>query len=154
MIPTKTTTDEYGGPVDDAAEEHFWKFTYGKIGDEVSAFIDANREFNEDYEDCVIYSAWDSGEYRNNLHDVAVHGHIQFVHHVSEFWCGVDGGVTYVSEVVIDPTWLDLCLLANDMMNITGDKHHCYLEAISRNKDKFSVDSSAFVEIYKFSMGS
>lgn len=54
----------------------------------------------------------------------------------------------YVSGVIESPTWLDLCVMANDMMKMTKDFHHVYLEDIC------DLDERGDVTIATFSMGS
>lgn len=56
----------------------------------------------------------------------------------------------FVSKLLVDPTWLDICKEAQAMIDHTGDTHHVYLEGII----PISVRSGDAVSIYHFSMGS
>jgi hypothetical protein len=51
--------------------------------------------------------------------------------------------------VVEDPTWLDVAVLANDMIHTSGDFHHVFLEGI--NEIGHDADGT---QIYQFAMGS
>ena len=113
----------------------------------------------------VSYSAYHSDDddiYYDNLDEVAVEGRVQFVEEVDtpNSMGMVMGNVpydtrkNYVSPVMENPTWLEVALLANDMINCTGDNHHIFLEAIYPSDSKFTLDEKSFVKVYKFSMGS
>ena len=39
-------------------------------------------------------------------------------------------GESYESDVYHNPTWLDVCVIANEMICRTGNFHHVYLEGI------------------------
>ncbi len=58
----------------------------------------------------------------------------------------------YRSPIMENPTWLEVALLANDMINCTGDNHHVYLEAIRPSDTKFTLDDKSFVTVYSFSI--
>ena len=118
------------------------------------------------YRNYVSYSAYHSTDddvYVDNLDEVAVEGRVQFVEEVdepSEVTGMVMGNVpydtrkNYISPVMENPTWLEVALLANDMINCTGDNHHIFLEAIRPSESKFTLDEKSFVKVYKFCMGS
>lgn len=55
----------------------------------------------------------------------------------------------YESEVVESPTWLQLCALAEEMIHVTGDTHHCFLEAVYINHIR-----NDGIKVVHFSMGS
>ena len=146
-------------PADEATEreDHFWEVTYEEIGDQVTAHVEKHRGPDLPREPMVIFSAWpchddDEDSYTNNLANVAVEGRIQMISKVSDFW-RQEGSVDYTSEIVENPTWLDMCLLAYDMMMATGDHHHVFLEAVHKT-GSFTLDDKSFVMIYDFSMGS
>lgn len=156
---------------------------YEQMGDRVSAYIREHRQVDAqadipknaswkelmelvnhkpgEYRDYVSYSAY-TDHYADNLDQVAVEGRVQFVEEVDTPSASgmVMGNVpydtrkNYISPVMEDPTWLEVALLANDMINMTGDNHHIFLEAIYPDEDKFSLDDKSFVKIYRFSMGS
>lgn len=54
----------------------------------------------------------------------------------------------YQSEIIDNPTWLDLCVFANDMIQITGDYHHVFLEGVENKGQEGNTG------IYEFVMGS
>ena len=87
-----------------------------------------------DDERIVYYSAYRSDSKDlpiNNLNRVAVKGKVVFVAEHNDFW---GEGESYESEVVENPTWLQVAVLANAMMKTTGDLHHSFLEGIYRKK--------------------
>ena len=80
----------------------------------------------------------------DNLDEVAVRGRVQFVDDFG-LW---HSGEPYVSPIVSNPTWLEVAVLANEMIKVTGDYHHIFLEGITvRHTD-------GDVKIMEFSMGS
>ena len=50
-------------------------------------------------------------------------------------------GKDYISKLVTNPTWLEIAVLSNDMIKITGNKKHVFLEGVKkyRNKAKFNM---------------
>jgi hypothetical protein len=66
----------------------------------------------------VTYSAYpyENDIITNNLDEIAVHGTVQFC----------DRHSTYESKSMIDPTWLEVAVLANDMLNKTHDSHYFF----------------------------
>lgn len=77
----------------------------------------------------VIYSAYKTADDDvpiDNLDDVAFVGQIQFAEGVN-YW----NEFPWESKVLENPTWLDLCVVANDKIKTTKDRHHVYLEGIS-----------------------
>jgi hypothetical protein len=91
----------------------------------------------------VFYSAYKSDANDvpiDNLDDVPVVGKVQFVQKSDEG--------NYKSEVAFSPTWLQICVFAEEMIRATGDYHHVFLENV--RLDGHWED----VWVYKFSMGS
>lgn len=78
-------------------------------------------------------------EYSNDnpLDAIAVNGKAIFVEN------------SYQSRIVENPTWLEMCLLANEMILATGDNHHIFLEGVVSTSLKVNG-----VPVYHFSMGS
>lgn len=164
---------------DDEAEEHFWDDggTYEKIGERVTAYIkehrdvtdvsypkdasiDAYMKIDRDLQDGKVYRNMVSFSayprvYTDNLDEVAVEGRIQFRTKHQSFFGGMAEEVRkdYESEILTNPTWMEVALCANDMINCTGDNHHVFLEAIHKT-GQFTLDDKSFVLIYDFSMGS
>lgn len=79
----------------------------------------------------------------DNLDEIAFSGRCKFVQPA-----GLWSDKAYESIVQINPTWLDVARLANDMIQITGNDHHVYLEGIGR------VSSESDVTVLGFEMGS
>ncbi len=94
----------------------------------------------------VFYSAYKSDDRDlpiDNLDEIAIEGRVKFrVEHDS------GEGDAYVSPVVDSPTWLDVAVLANEMIKTTGDNHHQFLENVCVLRE------SGGVKIARFSMGS
>lgn len=98
----------------------------------------------------VIYSAY-KGDYDdpiNNLDDVAIKGKCILVGYKDEFFGG-DKSRDYQSLIAENPTWLDIAVLANDMIEVTNDYHHVFLEGVSNTRKK--IDD---IPVYEFDMGS
>jgi len=98
----------------------------------------------------VCYSAYKTSKATdnplNNLKQVAIRGKVIMQQNHDEFW---GGGSKYTSEVMENPTWLDISVAANKMIPTTGDYHHSFLEAVYPAKKKIEG-----VKVYNFSMGS
>lgn len=94
----------------------------------------------------VFFSAYthDANGYPvNNLDKVAIEGKV---------WIKMppwDDGATYISPIVENPTWLTLACLADDMIKVTNDHHHVFLE----NINVVRVEDSGIKQC-QFSMGS
>ena len=73
----------------------------------------------------------------DNLDDVAVSGSVSFVQDHDPFW---GEGKAYRSKTVTDPTWMDVTVLANEMIAVTGDRQHCYLEGFTRLRNEDGID--------------
>ena len=56
------------------------------------------------------------------LDGIAVEGKVIFINDESD--------ILYRSKIAINPTWLQVCVIANDMIRVTDDHHHVYLEGI------------------------
>ena len=79
-----------------------------------------------------------------------IEGRVQFVQEHDGFW---GEGEDYISEVVENPTWLDVTFYANEMIGITGDHHHVYLEGVHKSETTIAADGKP-VDVYEFGMGS
>lgn len=94
----------------------------------------------------VAYSAYGNDENDlpvDNLDHVAVHGMCRFRHTATHA-----EGSDYLSAIVNSPTWLDVALLANEMLRVTGDVDHYFFEGVC---EQGSEDG---VAMYAFQMGS
>lgn len=91
----------------------------------------------------VYYSAYehDSNEIPiNNLDDIAVKGKVYFFEeHVT-----TGPGTDYTSPIVENPTWLQVAILANEMIKTTGDTHHIFLENIEILKEENGIKQMGF----------
>ena len=80
------------------------------------------------------------------MNEVAIEGKAILVSDYDNFWG--EGG-NYRSDVVENPTWLDLALLADTAIRTTGDTHHQFFENIR----EVGEDTDG-VSVYRFIMGS
>ena len=91
--------------------------------------------------DVVIYSAYSEYDEEtdtpiDNLDEVPFEGTFVVVADYWDFWDSTGGnGEIYISEPVTNPTWLELTLLANEAMHVTGDYHHCFFEGVNLMDD-------------------
>lgn len=101
-------------------------------------------------ETLVMYSAYESDENDvpvNNLNEVAVEGRVVLVQSKDKYWGGPDSK-QYQSEVLENPTWLQVAVCANAMIAVTNDRHHVFLEGLTYCTTRDGV------KVYRFSMGS
>lgn len=87
----------------------------------------------------VVYCAFDNdtkGVLINNLDDVVIYGSVKFVQKCNpQFGDGED----YESDFIVNPTWIDVAKLANDMIIKTGDYHNRILEGILEDEGMENV---------------
>ncbi len=123
----------------------------------VLSYKELGRRVEESGGEFVIFSAFKTVQYprenrfpgaynvewlvEDNLDETAVKGEVKFVQEHEGFW---GEGSDYKSPVVKDPTWLQVALLADEMIQMTGDKDHVYLEGIREVR----------AGVYQFIMGS
>ena len=88
--------------------------------------------------DCQVqYSAYLLDDHNvpiDNLDEVAASGRVQFVRE-SSYLFGGQRSRKYISLVVENPTWLDVCRCAAESITVTLDNHHVYLEGVEYLKD-------------------
>jgi hypothetical protein len=82
----------------------------------------------------------------DNLDDIAIEGTCILIQDHDSFW---GEGKDYKSLILNSPTWWDVLKHANDMVAVTGDQHHVFLEGVEETGDK--IDG---VPCYEFLMGS
>jgi hypothetical protein len=102
-----------------------WQEAYERIERRVAERIGRRQEI------AVRYAAYQDdaeGLPVDNLDEVAYSGFIRFRDEGSDYWAW--RSVPWESEVLEDPTWLDLCVVANDKILRGGDRHHVFLEGI------------------------
>jgi len=107
-----------------------------EIDDIIDSAIKADGRKKE-----VIYSG-ESDEYDipiNNLSEVILKGKVKFM----------NSDKTFESEIIENPTWLDVVVIANRMIIETEDYHHIYFESLY---DIYQDDNG--VLIATLSMGS
>jgi len=99
----------------------------------------------------VDYSAYDSDSDSDipidNLNMMAAVGKIVLVAPADNFYGGAKSK-PYRSQVLINPTWLQVAVCANAMILCTNDHHHCFLEAIT------FLRTEGDIGIFEFAMGS
>lgn len=105
-------------------------------------------------QDCyVFYAAYKDdkdGCPIDNLNEIAISGKVKFVEQGDTFY---GSGESYRSKVLENPTWLDVCVVANEMILTTGDKHHIYLENVVLTEKMLFLENDK-IKIARFSMGS
>ena len=132
-------------------EEEWWKTGYNELSDVVTAIIEKNKD--KEHRNAVIMSYWkitENGEIQVDLDAVAVEGQVVFVDDGDDFF----GNLTpYRSEIFTNPTWTEVLIAANEMINVTHDFHRVFLENI-QDTGLFFTTKDGFVRVYEFSMGS
>ena len=79
----------------------------------------------------VEYSAYGEDEEGlpvDNLDEIAVEGRCIFVQTHDPEW---GPGKNYVSAEMKNPTWLQVCIRADEMIRTTGDRDHFFLEGVT-----------------------
>lgn len=103
-----------------ADDEKEWQRRYDAISKQVCAQVK---------QECLVrFSAYHEdkrGMPVNNLHEVVLQGRVIVFAMHDPFW---GKGKHFRSEKLRNPTWLDLARVANQMIHVTGDHHHIYLE--------------------------
>jgi hypothetical protein len=96
--------------------------------------------------ECLVqfsaYSEDKNGLPVNNLNEIALKGKVIVIQKYDPFW---GKGKDYTSKIVTNPTWRDLSIIANEMIHITGDKHHIYLEGFEIIKTEKGIKH---IELY------
>lgn len=98
----------------------------------------------------VCYSVYESDKDDvpiDNLDEVAVKGKVVLIASADEFWGGKKAK-DYTSDVLVDPTWLEVAVCANKMIVKVRDTHHCFLEDLHLERKEGDIT------FYSFSMGS
>lgn len=84
------------------------------------------------------------------LDEIAVKGKVILWACKNPFWGGKKSQ-DFFSEVLENPTWLQVNIEANRMMTVVNDPHHVFVEGIHRY-EKLEKDDG--IKVYEFSMGS
>jgi hypothetical protein len=96
----------------------------------------------------VRYGAYEEDADRlpvDNLEKVAVEGRCIFVQKHDPYY---GDGKDYVSAEMLNPTWLQVCALANEMILVTRDEHHVFFEGVTVLREENGV------KVVDFDMGS
>jgi len=72
----------------------------------------------------------------DNLDKVAVEGRCIFMQKHDPFF---GKGKDFTSGEFSSPTWLQVCWVANEMIHVTGDQHHVFLEGVRLLKEENGV---------------
>jgi len=91
------------------------------------------------------YSAYETDEDGlpvDNLDQVAVEGRCIFLQQAEPPF---GTGKNYVSAEVQNPTWIQVCLLANEMIEITRDRQHVFLEGVHVVSEQNGIKMVDFV---------
>jgi len=98
----------------------------------------------------VEYSCYKSSAIRlpiDNLDEVAFKGKIMFRDKPVEPW-SEEGAEDYVSRVLTDPTWLEMAVIANEMIHTIKNFRHVFFEGFE------IVGEENGVKVADFMMGS
>ena len=122
-----------------------WQNEYSK---RIKAMHDKIQEVLGSDELLVYYSAYATRNDLpvNNINRIAFKGKGILIAENDSFW---GEGESYESDVVENPTWLQIAVLANAMIKKTGDFHHSFLEGVNRTKE-----TKDGIPVFKFLMGS
>ncbi len=77
----------------------------------------------------------------NNLDKVAIKGRVVVVES-PDVW---HPGKACRGKERLDPTWRDLCFEANEIIRLTGDTHHRFLESFELVRER---DGVVFIELF------
>ena len=102
----------------------------------------------------VYYSAYEATEEGipiDNLDEIPIEGKIMIVEMGSDFY---GSGDSYKSKTLDSPTWLELCVAANEMMFTTKDLHHVFLEGIMATNKVLTLQDMTEIKVCNFNMGS
>ena len=87
----------------------------------------------------VIYSAYELdaiGRPIDNLDQTAIDGAECHIFYDLGWVQDENGGMPFKGVVLNNPTWMELCVVANDAIEVTGDKHHVYFESVVWDEER------------------
>lgn len=93
----------------------------------------------------VLYRAYaedEDGLPVDNLNELAVDGRCRFVQKYDPFW---GKGRDFESSEVLNPSWLEVCRLADEMIRVTRDEQHVFLEGVSVLREDRGVTVVEFI---------
>lgn len=125
---------------------------YCKGSDAISKRVaDRVKEGDEGAKINLCYSCYKTDDRDvpiDNLDEVAIEGKA-IITQLSNYKDDEEDHDDYESPIVENPTWLDVCVLFNQAIPLTGDYHHSFLEGVYKTKEEKDG-----VPIYRFSTGS
>ena len=100
----------------------FQSIVFRHVGEKISQAL--KGRLPEGSEPIVRYAAYPGDVPVDNLDEVAVEGKVCFVQ-LSDVVCEICGpGQEYTSEELESPTWLQVAVLAEEMIRSTGNRQH------------------------------
>lgn len=160
LLTNKEEFNNVGSTAEEAVRKMLKRFSpkkdnwnlYSRKLNEIECRVSNHLTLNgvDENKQLISYSAYEEKDNlpQDNLDEIALQGKAIFCQDADVFYGG-DQSSPFKSKVVENPTWLDVCLLANEMILTTNDRHHVFLEAIKKTRK--TIDG---IPVYKFSMGS
>ncbi len=124
-------------PVTEIQDNHDQVFD--EIDQQLSEAIDGRR---------VIFSAYPTKPYRNNLNDVAINGPCIIR---LDTWAGCG---MFESDPLQSPTWLEVCIAVDKGLKQTNNNHHVFLEALTPYTENRTQVFRDGIPVYEAEMGS
>ena len=110
----------------------------------------------EEEDEAGAPEAWWSGP--GDVKDIAISGRCVIVDTYREYWANGRKGDHFRSEVLINPTWEELLVIATRVIEKTADWHHIYLEGVREQTSDLVKLSQAFeddpIREYRLMLGS
>lgn len=130
-------------PANDEAFDAAFGAALERMNDRIHQSIRGDGGYTAIYISYSAYRTDKKGIPIDNLDEIAVRGRVRFHQKYEPFWDRHDGGGNgqdYMSPYIKNPTWLDVAKFANEMIKVTGDQSHVFLEGISGKKPLFSFE--------------
>lgn len=151
-LEQRSTTERGPEPEPDDDEElDEYQTAANTISTRVDTYIKQRyAETNETIKPACFYSAYPTVDDipQDNLDEVAIQGPCILIADKDPYWAGALSQ-PYQSEILENPTWLELCYHFERCMEATKDYHHVFLEGVHPT-DK-QIDG---IPVYNFSTGS
>jgi hypothetical protein len=135
-------------------DEKTFSEKYREASDPMHQRVDDAVKADGQEESIVYYSAYEAtkeGIPIDNLDEIPMQGKIMLVDDGSDFY---GSGEAYKSKTLDSPTWLELCVAANEMICTTKDKHHVFLEGIMATEQVLTLQDMTEIKVCNFNMGS
>ena len=127
---------------------------YRKASDPIHKKVEEAVKASGEEDFQVYYSAYKATEEGipiDNLDEIPMQGQILVVDEGSTFY---GSGEAYRSKTLDSPTWLELCVVANEMILSTRDLHHVYLEAVVATDTVLTLQDMTEIKVVNLIMGS